>query len=62
MENFVETGKLASVRTAQDVYTMEFCAIEMIEHVHFAPVGRRTPAERFGQMIDEVRDLVRRHF
>jgi NAD(P)H dehydrogenase (quinone) len=61
-ENFVETGKLASVRTAQDVYTMEFCAVTMVDHLHFAPVGRRTPPERFGQMLDEVRDFVQRHF
>jgi NAD(P)H dehydrogenase (quinone) len=62
MDNFVETGKLASVRTAQDVYTMEFCAIAMVEHLHFAPVGRRTAPERFDQMLAEVRELVRRHF
>jgi NAD(P)H dehydrogenase (quinone) len=61
-ENWRETGKLAAVRTAQDVYTMEFCAIVMVEHLHFAPVGRRTPAERFSQMLDEVRALVRRRF
>ena len=62
MDNFVETGKLAAVRTAQDVYTMEFCAVAMVEHLHFAPVGRRTAPERFDQMVAEVRDLVRRHF
>ena len=62
MENFVETGKLAAVRTAQDAYTMEFCALAMVEHLHFAPVGRRTPPERFDRMVEEVRDLVRRHF
>jgi putative NADPH-quinone reductase len=62
MDNFVETGKLAAVRTAQDVYTMEFCAIAMVEHLHFAPVGRRTAPEGFDQMVAEVRDLVRRHF
>jgi NAD(P)H dehydrogenase (quinone) len=62
MENFVETGKLGAVRTAQDVYTMEFCALAMVEHLHFAPVGRRTPPERFGEMLDEVREFVRRHF
>jgi NAD(P)H dehydrogenase (quinone) len=62
MENFVDTGKLAAVQTAQDVYTMEFCAMEMVEHLHFAPVGRRTPPERFDQMVDEARDLVRRRF
>jgi len=62
MDNFVETGKLSAVRTAQDVYTMEFCAIAMVEHLHFAPMGRRTPPERFGQMLDDVRDFVRRHF
>jgi NAD(P)H dehydrogenase (quinone) len=61
-ENWRDTGKLAAVRTAQDVYTMEFCAIAMVEHLHLAPVGRRTRAERFGQMLDEVRELVRRHF
>jgi NAD(P)H dehydrogenase (quinone) len=62
MENFVETGKLTAVRTAQDLYTMEFCAIAMVEHLHLAPVGRRTAPERFGHMLDEVRDLVRRRF
>jgi NAD(P)H dehydrogenase (quinone) len=61
-ENWTETGKLAAIRTAQDVYTMEFCAIAMVEHLHFAPVGRRTPPERFGQMLDEARGLVGRHF
>jgi NAD(P)H dehydrogenase (quinone) len=61
-ENWTGTGKLAAVRIAQDVYTIEFCAMAMLEHLHFAPVGRRTPTERFGQMLDEVRELVRRHF
>jgi NAD(P)H dehydrogenase (quinone) len=62
MENFLETGKLRSVTTAQDFGTMEFCAIEMIEHRHFAPVGRRTPPVRFPEMLEEVRAMVRRHF
>jgi NAD(P)H dehydrogenase (quinone) len=61
-ENWAETGKRAAVHTAQDVYTMEFCAITMVEHLHFAPLGRRTRPERFGEMLDEVRELVRRHF
>ncbi len=62
MENFVETGKLTAVRTAQDLYTMAFCAIGMVEHLHFAPVGRRTPPARFREMLEEVRDLVQRQF
>ena len=62
MDNFLKTGKLRAVRTAQDFGTMEFCAIEMIEHKHFAPVGRRTPHARFSEMLEEVRAMIRRHF
>jgi NAD(P)H dehydrogenase (quinone) len=62
MEHFVTSGKLSAIRTAQDVGTMEFCDIEMIGHLHFGPVGRRSTHQMIEQYKDEVRQFVADHF
>ena len=44
-QNFVETGKAEAMRIVQDLYTMEFCGLEMLGHLRSAPVGRRSTSE-----------------
>ncbi|MEC9344455.1 MAG: NAD(P)H-dependent oxidoreductase [Pseudomonadota bacterium] len=58
-ENFATTGKAEAMRIAQDVYTMEFCGLEMLGHLHFAPVGRRSTPEMIEDFLDTVRTFVR---
>lgn len=56
--HFTETGKMDAVRLVQDAYTMEFCNIKMIEHLHFGPVGRRSNDEMIEGYHQQIRDLV----
>lgn len=60
--HFDESGKMRSVLVAQDLGTMEFCGIRMIEHVHFAPVGTRSTPEMIAAWRQLTRDKVRQHF
>ncbi len=59
-ENFAETGKAETMRIAQDIYTMEFCGLEMLGHLHFSPVGRRSTPEMIEDYFDTIRDFVRK--
>lgn len=58
-QNFVETGKAEAMRIVQDLYTMEFCGLEMLGHLHFAPVGRRSTPEMIEGYHDAIRSFVR---
>ena len=58
-ENFDETGKAAAVRTAQVEYTLEFCDLEVVRHLHFGPVGRRATGEMIQGYLEEVRAFAR---
>ncbi|MCW5729684.1 MAG: NAD(P)H-dependent oxidoreductase [Alphaproteobacteria bacterium] len=60
--HFDESGKMQAIRVAQDMGTMEFCDMEMLGHLHFAPVGRRSSAEDIEGYRQTVRDFVARHF
>lgn len=62
MEHFLDSGKLQSIKTAQDLGTMEFCAIEMIDHIHFAPVSRLSPPEWIQALLVRGREVARKHF
>ena len=53
---------MQAVRVAQDLGTMEFCGIRMIEHVHFSPVGSRSTPEMVEGYKQRVRDVVRARF
>lgn len=54
-ENFAETGKAAAIRTAQIEYTLEFCDLDVIGHLHFGPVGRRATPEMIEGYLEQVR-------
>lgn len=59
---FLDTGKLAAIRTMWGVGTIEFCAMALLDHVHFAPVGTRSTPEMIAGYLEEARTVVRRHF
>lgn len=61
-EHFEQSGKMQAVRVAQDLGTIEFCNIGMIEHVHFSPVGSRSTPEMVEGYKQRVRDVVRARF
>lgn len=61
-EDFDATGKMQAIRTAQDKYTMEFCDIAMLGHLHFGPVGRRSTPEDIASYRRRVVDFVAANF
>lgn len=61
-EHFDQSGKMQAIRVAQDLGTMEFCDMEMLGHLHFAPVGRRSKPEDIEAYKQTVRDFVARNF
>lgn len=61
-ENFAETGKADAMYIVQDTYTMEFCGLEMLGHLHFAPVGRRSSPQMIEGYHDTIRNFVREKF
>ncbi len=58
-EHFDASGKMGAIRVAQDMGTMEFCGIDMIEHVHFSPLGTRSTAEMVEGYKRRVEEVVR---
>jgi NAD(P)H dehydrogenase (quinone) len=61
-DHFDQSGKMQAIRVAQDMGTMEFCNIDMIEHVHFSPVGSRSTPEMVEGYKRQVEERVRMHF
>lgn len=61
-EHFDASGKMQAIRVAQDLGTMQFCGLEMLEHVHFSPVGSRSTPEMVEGYKQRVREVVRRLF
>ena len=61
-QHFDESGKMQAILVAQDKGTMEFCDIEMIEHVHFSPLGSRSTPEMIEGYKRRGEDVVRSHF
>lgn len=57
--HFHESGKMEAIRIAQDVGTMEFCGMDMLGHLHFGPVGRRSSQAMIDGYRQRVRDFVR---
>ena len=62
LENFEESGKMAALALTQNKYTLEFCNIEVIERLHFGPVGSRLTDELAKRFFHEVESAVERHF
>jgi len=61
-EDFDTCGKMQAIRIVQDRYTMEFCDIAMLEHLHFGPVGRRSTPEDIAAYRKRVVDFVAGNF
>lgn len=61
-QEFEETGKMNAIRTMWGIGTVEFCAIRLLEHVHFAPVGSRSTDEIINSYLTKARDTAIRHF
>lgn len=61
-DHFDQSGKMQAVRVAQDMGTMEFCGIAMIEHLHFSPLGSRSTAEMVEGYKRRVEQVARTHF
>jgi NAD(P)H dehydrogenase (quinone) len=60
--HFVDSRKLDAIRIMWGVGTVEFCGIELLEHLHFGPVGSRSTPEMIAGYLEQVRSSVRRHF
>lgn len=57
-EHFDESGKMAAIDVAQRVGTIEFCDMEMLGHLHFSPLGRRSTPEMVEGYKQRIRDFV----
>ena len=62
LENFEESGKMSALAVTQDQFTLEFCNIEVIERLHFGPVGSRLTDELAKNFFNAVEAAVERHF
>lgn len=58
-EHFDESGKMAAIDVAQRLGTIEFCDMEMLGHLHFSPLGRRSTAEMVEGYKERIRGFVR---
>jgi NAD(P)H dehydrogenase (quinone) len=61
-QEFLDTGKMAAIRTMWGIGTVEFCGLALVEHVHFAPVGSRATPEMIEGFVQQARDVAARHF
>jgi NAD(P)H dehydrogenase (quinone) len=61
-QEFLDTGKLAAIRTMWGIGTVEFCAIRLLDHLHSAPVGSRSTPEQIDACLADVRRAVLAHF
>jgi NAD(P)H dehydrogenase (quinone) len=61
-KDFIDLGKLQAIRCMWGVGTIEFCGMTLLDHVHFAPVGRRSTPEMITNYLREVRETAIRHF
>ncbi len=62
VDEFERTGKLAAIRVMWGVGTVEFCGMQLLEHLHFGPVGSRSSPEMINGYLERVRLAVRLHF
>lgn len=60
-DEFLESGKMSAIRTMWGIGTVEFCAIELVAHVHSAPVGSRSTPDQIEKCLEQVRATVRQH-
>ena len=60
--NFQESGKMEAILASQDKFTLEFCNIKAVDHLHFGSVGSRLTAEMANSFIATVCEKVSEHF
>ena len=61
-EEFDSSGKMASIQIAQDFGTMQFCAMDVIEHIHLAPLGSRSTPGMVEGYKQRVRAAIQNNF
>ena len=61
-QEFADTGKLESIKVMWRVGTVEFCGIQLLDHLHFGPVGSRSTPVLIEGYLGQVRAAVGRHF
>jgi NAD(P)H dehydrogenase (quinone) len=62
VQEFLDSGKMQSIRTMWDIGTIRFCDMTLLDHVHFGPVGSRSSPEMIRQYLQQVRTTVQQHF
>lgn len=62
VQEFLDSGKMQSIRTMWDIGTVRFCDMQLLDHLHFGPVGSRATPEMIDQNLARVRGAVARHF
>jgi NAD(P)H dehydrogenase (quinone) len=61
-QEFLDTGKLDAIRVMWGIGTVEFCGMQLLEHVHFGPVGSRSRPEAIQGYLQHVGEAARRHY
>jgi NAD(P)H dehydrogenase (quinone) len=61
-QEFLASGKMDAIRVMWKAGTIEFCGMQLLEHVHFGPVGSRATAETVAGYLLQVRDAALRHY
>lgn len=59
---FEKSRKIDAIRVMWGVGTLEFCGIELLDHLHFGPVGSRCTAEMVNGYLQTVHTTVHKHF
>jgi NAD(P)H dehydrogenase (quinone) len=60
-KEFVDSRKLDAIRVMWGAGTVEFCGMQLLEHLHFGPVGSRSTPQQIDSYLEEVRAAVARH-
>lgn len=58
---FADSRKLDAIRIMWGVGTVEFCGMQLLEHLHFGPVGSRSTPDQIASYLADVRNAVARH-
>lgn len=61
-KEFVDSRKLDAIRVMWGAGTIEFCGMQLLDHVHFAPVGSRSTPEVIAGYLAQVRATAAHHF
>jgi len=61
-KEFLDSRKLDAVRVMWGVGTVQFCGMQLLDHLHFGPVGSRSTPEMIASYLQQVKASVQRHF